>query len=227
MIITYADTPTIRVPMGPLSAIDGAALGSQSAYYGTRGGAALVSAIELALAELEKTQTARKVLIVVSDGNDADNEHAPAALAGLKTQATRAGIQTFGLIYHVGICYWSNTVLEAFVPQTKLLRDAETIEPALSDILARMADRQYLTFAGHDSKLDLGLPWDGQQHNLVLTIDKTDLEPVPITLSPIWKAHKAGFSGLIVLLSLLGAIILVAVGVKVFKQAVAPPTPLR
>ena len=226
MVITFTDKVSIKVPMGPLSAINGAALGSQSDYFGTHG-AELVRAIELALSELNKTQTARKVLIVVCDGIDADNEHAPAALANLKTQATQAGIQTFGFIFHGPGAYdGPSSVLEAFVP-TKLLTGAETIGPALSYILARMADRQYLTFPGYDSKLGLGLPWDGKQHNLVLKIDKTDLEPVPITLSPIWKATKAGFLWLIVLISLLGAIILVAIGVKVFKQALAPPIPLR
>jgi hypothetical protein len=228
MVITFADKVSIKVPMGPLSAINGAALGSQSDYFGTNG-AELVRAIELALAELNKTQTARKVLIVLCDGNDMDYEHAPAALANLKTQATQAGIQTFGIVYRdAGIAYdGASSVLEAFVPQTKLLTGAEMIGPAISDILARMADRQYLTFPGYDSKLGLGLPWNGKQHNLVLKIDKTDLEPVPITLSPVWKATKAGFAWLIVLISLLGAIILVAIGVKVFKQALAPPTPLR
>ncbi len=224
MVITFADKPVIRVPMGPLSAINGAALGSQSDYFGTKG-AELVRAIELALSELNKTQTARKVLIVLCDGNDTDNEHAPAALGALKGRATATGVQTFGLIYRAANGYSGDAnVLKALVPQTKLLTGADTIGSAISDILARMADRQYLTFPGFDPKLELGLPWDGKEHNLVLKIDKADLEPVKMTLSPPWKpASKGSFPWLAVILSLIGAILLVVIGVKVFSAKPAPP----
>jgi len=223
MVITYADKPSIKVPMGPLSAITGAALGAQSDYYGTKG-AELVRAIELALSELNKTQTARKVLIVLCDGNDTDNEHAPAALAGLKATAARTGVQTFGLIYRAANGLSGDTnVLKALVPQTKLLTGADTIAPAISDILSRMADRQYLTFPGYDPKLELGLPWDGKQHNLVLKIDKTDLEPVAMALSPVWKpASKGGFPWLILIIVLVGVLALAIIGVKVFGDKPVP-----
>jgi len=227
MVITFADKAAIKVPMGPLSAINGSALGTQSDYFGTKGHE-LVRAIELAMSELNKTQTARKVLIVLCDGADTDNEHAKAALAGLKAQASRSGIQTFGLIYRAANNMSEDVnVLTALVPQTKLLTGADTIGPAISDILSRMADRQYLTFPGFDKKLDVGLPWDGKQHNLVLKIDKTDLEPVAMTLSPVWKASKGGFPWLVLIIVLVGVILLIVIGVKVFSSKPAPmPVPL-
>jgi len=221
-VITYADKVAVKIPMGPLSAINGAALGTQSDYYGTKG-AELVRAVESAMSALSKTQTARKVLIVLCDGNDTDNEHAKANLGALKQQATRAGIQVFGLIYRAANGLSGDTnVLVGLVPQTKLLTGADTIGPAIQDILARMADRQYLTFPGFDKKLDVGLPWDGKQHNLVLKIDKTDLEPVAITLSPVWHASKAGFPWLILIIILVGVILLIIIGVKVFSSKPAP-----
>jgi len=223
MVITYADKPAVKVPMGPLSAITGAALGAQSDYYGTKG-AELVRAIELALSELNKTQTARKVLIVLCDGNDTDNEHAPAALGGLKAQATRTGVQTFGLIYRAANGYSGDVnVLKSLVAQTKLLTGADTIAPAISDILSRMADRQYLTFPGYDPKLELGLPWDGKQHNLILKIDKADLEPVPMALAPVWKpASKGGFPWVVLIVVLLVLVVLAVVAVKVFGDKPIP-----
>ncbi len=225
MVITFADKATIRVPMGPLSAISGSALGTQSDYFGTKG-KELVRAVELGLAELNKTQTARKVLIVLCDGSDTDNEHAKAALSGLKAQASRTGVQTFGLIYRSPMSEDVN-VLTALVPQTKLLTGADTIGPAISDILSRMADRQYLTFPGYDKKLGVGLPWDGKQHNLILKIDKTDLDPVAMTLSPVWKADKGGFPWLVLIIVLVGVILLVVIGVKVFSAKPAPmPVPI-
>jgi hypothetical protein len=226
-VITYADKVAVKVPMGPLSAINGAALGTQSDYYGTKG-AELVRAVEAALSALNKTQTARKVLIVLCDGNDTDNEHAKAALGALRQQATRSGVQVFGLIYRAANGYSGDAnVLVGLVPQTKLLTGADTIGPAIQDILSRMADRQYLTFPGHDKKLDIGLPWDGKQHNLVLKVDKSDTEPVPLTLAPIWHASKGGFPWLILIIVLVGVLLLVVIGIKVFSSKPAPlPVPV-
>jgi FHA domain len=226
MVITYADKPAIRVKMGPLSAITGSALGTQSDYFGTKG-AELVRAVELALSELNKT-TARKVLIVLCDGNDTDNEHAKTALSSLKAQAQKNNVQVFGLIYRAANGYSGDTnVLTALVQPTKLLTGADTIGPAISDILSRMADRQYLTFPGYDKKLELGLPWDGKQHNLVLKIDKIVTEPAAVTLSPLWKASKGGFPWLVLVIVLVGVILLIVIGVKVFSSKPAPiPVPL-
>jgi hypothetical protein len=224
-VITYADKAVVRIPMGPLDKITGAQLGTQKDYLGTKG-VELVKGVELALSELHRVQASRKVLIVVCDGMDTNMEAAKSQLLSAKAAAKSDQIQTFAIIYK-GALSGDGNVISTMIPATQFVNSADNIATAISAILARMADRQYLTFPGYDSKLGQGLPWDGKQHNLVLKIDKADLEPVPITLSPVWKATKAGFAWLIVLISLLGALILVAIGVRVFKQASAPPTPLR
>ena len=47
IVITYADSATVRIPMGPLDRITGSALGTQKDYFGTQG-VELVKGVDLA-----------------------------------------------------------------------------------------------------------------------------------------------------------------------------------
>src|ERR1043165_1496946 len=75
VVITYADSATIRIPMGPLDRITGSALGTQKEYYGTQG-VEVVKGVDLALSELHKVQVSRKALVVICDGIDKNMEAA-------------------------------------------------------------------------------------------------------------------------------------------------------
>ena len=63
----------------PLGSLSGSALGTQKDYKDTKG-YELVKGVELALAELRKVQNPRKVLIVITDGNDTNNDAAKGQL---------------------------------------------------------------------------------------------------------------------------------------------------
>ncbi|HEU0031272.1 MAG TPA: FHA domain-containing protein [Kofleriaceae bacterium] len=224
MVITYADKPVIRVPMGPLANITGSALGTQQDYYGTTG-VELVKGIELALAELHKVQASRKVLIVVCDGNDTNNDAAKGQLVNLKKQAAQDQIQTFAIVYKAKLSGEGN-VIPTMIPQTSQVTTAENIASTISNILARMADRQYLTFPGWDKKLNVGPKWDGKPHDLVVKVDKEESEPVTVTMGPPWEpASDSGFPWLVLILILVGLLLLIIIGVKVFskKEEPAPP----
>ncbi len=225
-VITYADKAVVRIPMGPLSNITGSALGTQRDYFGTKG-VEMVKGIELALAELHKVQTARKVLIVVCDGNDTNPEAAKGQLVNLKKQAAQDQIQTFAIIYK-GALSQDGNVISTMVPSTTTVNSADNIASTIANILARMADRQYLTFPGYDTKLNLGLPWDGKPHNLIIKIDKDNADPVQLTMAPIWKpASNSSFPWLILILIVVGALLLIIIGVKVFSSKPAPmPMPV-
>ena len=66
------------------------------------------------------------------------------------------------------------------IRRAKTVNSAEGIASEINAILARMADRYYLTFPGYDEKPSLGLPWDSKDHDLVLKIDKDDTDPVTL-----------------------------------------------
>jgi hypothetical protein len=221
VVITYADSATIRIPMGPLDRITGSALGTQKDYFGTQG-VELVKGVDLALSELHKVQVSRKVLIVICDGIDKNMDAAKGQMVALKARASGDRIETFAIIYKGGNSGDGN-VISAMIPQTQTVNTAENIATAIQGILSRMADRQYLTFPGFDPKLGLGLPWDGKAHNLILKIDKDDADPVELSLAPAWHLPKGGFPWLVVILVVVGALVLAVIGVKVFS---AKPQPL-
>ena len=224
-VITYADSAVVRIPMGPLDKITGSQLGTQRDYYGTQG-QELVKGVDLGLTELHKVPVSRKVLIVICDGIDKNMEAAKGQMVALKARAAAEGIQTFGIIYKGGNSADGN-VISAMIPGATTVNSAENIATAIQGILARMNDRQYLTFPGFDPKIALGLPWDGKPHNLILKYDKDDADPVQLSLSPVWSASKGGFPWLVVILVVLGALVLAVIGVKVFSSKPAPmPIPI-
>jgi hypothetical protein len=228
-VVTYADKIVPRIPMGPLANITGGALGSQTDYKGTQG-LELVKGIETALADLHKAQTSRKVLIVVGDGKDTNPEAAKGQLAALKKQAAQDQVQTFAIIYKsCEIAQQENNpvVINAMVQAVSTVNSADSIASSIAAILGRMADRQYLTFPGFDPKIGLGLTWDGKPHNLVIKVDKEDTDPVQLTLAPAWSPSKPGFPWLILIIVLIGAIVLLVIGVKIFSTKPAPmPMPV-
>lgn len=224
-VITYADKAVVRIPMGPLDKITGAQLGTQKDYLGTKG-VELVKGVELALSELHRVQASRKVLIVVCDGMDTNMEAAKSQLLSAKAAAKSDQIQTFAIIYK-GALSGDGNVISTMIPATQFVNSADNIATAISAILARMADRQYLTFPGFDPKAGLGLNWDGKQHNLILKVDKDDTDPVQLTLAPPWNQSKGGFPWLVLIIITVGALLLVIIGVKVFSAKPAPmPMPV-
>jgi hypothetical protein len=225
MVITYADTAVIRVPMGPLGNLSGSALGTQKDYKDTKG-YELVKGIELALAELRKVQNPRKVLIVVCDGNDTNNDAAKGQLQVLKTQARNDRVQTFAIVYKAADSEPNNVIL-SMIQQTSTVTTPENIATAIQSILARMADRQYLTFPGYNKETKIGLKWDGKPHDLAVKIDKEETEPQQVTLAPTWNLDEGGFPWLVLILALVGFLLLVIIGVKVFSRKSAPaPVPV-
>lgn len=98
MLISYDDKPSIRVPMGPIANLSGESLGHQKDYY-RHIGSSLVQAVALADAELAKATAPKKVLIIVGDGNDTDNETAKPALARLRQQLSAKNAVVHAIIY--------------------------------------------------------------------------------------------------------------------------------
>ena len=225
MVVTYADKASIKIPMGPLSNITGSALGNQKDYSGTKG-VEMVKGIELALGELHSVVASRKVLIVVCDGNDTNNETATKALAEDRRLAQKDRIQTFAIIYKSVLSDPAN-VISAFVPVPTTVTTAENIASTISTILKRMNDRYYLTFSGFDEKTDQGLTWDGKPHDLVLKIEKEDVDTQPVVLAPVWnQAHHSGFPWLLLIIILGVFLLLVVIIMIATRKKAAEPMPV-
>jgi len=224
MVVSYSTGAEVKVPMGDLKNITGAALGEQKDYY-NKISSDMVQGITMAMAELSKVSTARKALIVVGDGNDTNNEAAKPALVELKKQALKQGVQLFAIIYKDSISD-QGAVITTMIPTAKTVNSADGIASELNAIIARMADRYYLTFPGFDEKTGMYLPFDGKEHDLVLKIDQTEADPVTMTLAPVWAPPvKSSFPWLIVILSLVGVILLVII-IKAAGKKKPEPMPM-
>lgn len=221
-VIIYADTVSERVKMGPLSNITGSALGTQKDYFGTTG-KNLVAGVTMGVTRLAETQAARKVLIVICDGSDINNDTAKTELAALKKEAQKQNIQTFAIIYRGAMSEQGVDVISSMIKNPQTVATAEAIASAVEGILQRMNDRQYLVFPGYDKKLKKGFLWDGKGHELVLKYEKEETTPVDVTLAPIWSATAPeGFPWLILILGLVGLLLLIVIGIKVFGGKPAP-----
>lgn len=226
IVISYSTGVEVKVPMGELKAITGGALGSQKDYQ-KKIGTDMVQGITQGLAELSKVSTARKALIVVGDGNDTNNETAKGQLAELKKQANGQHIQLFAIIYKSAVSS-EGSVITTMIPAAKTVNSIDGIASELNAIIARMADRYYLTFPGFDEKTGQGLPWDGKEHDITIKIDQTELEPAPLTMVPMWKPPvNSGFPWLAVILSIVGLVLLfVIIKVATRKKEVPMPMPV-
>lgn len=228
VLISYGDKAEIKLPMGPLGAITGEALGTQK-DYNKKFGTAMVEGINLALSELHNVAASRKALIVICDGNDTNNEAAKGQLQNMKKQAANEKIQTFAIIYKGELSEPGN-VITTMIPKATTVQNAEGIASSMQAILSGMADRYYLTFPGFDAKTGTGFTWDGKSHDLVLKIDKDETEAVSLTLAPTWSPpKKGGFPWWIVGVSvggLLLLIILIAALSGKKKEEVPMPMPM-
>jgi hypothetical protein len=227
VVVSYSTGADIKVPMGDLKAITGGALGSQK-DYNRKLGTDMVSGITMAMTELRNVSTARKVLIVLGDGTDTNPELAKSQLKDMKEQARKQNIQLFGVVYKSALTGDAPVVLTTLIPGVKTVNSIDGIASELGAIIARMADRYYLEFPGYDPKLKQGLPWDNKEHDLVIKIDQTELEPVTMVLSPMWNPPSTGgFPWLVLILVVVGLLLLIIIGVKVFgSKPVEAPAPM-
>jgi hypothetical protein len=221
MVVSYSQGAEIKVAMGELKNITGGALGSQKDYRG-KIGTDMVQGITTGMAELSKVTTARKALIVVGDGNDTNNETAKSSLAQMKKEAAKQNIQLFAVIYKSAVSTEGN-VITTMIPTAKTVNSIDGIASELNAIIARMADRYYLTFPGYDDKISAGLPFDGKDHDLTIKIDQQDLDPITVTLTPKWDPPKhGGFPWLVLILVLFGLLLLIIIIAKVMGGKPAP-----
>jgi len=98
LIVVYADKPMLRVPLGPITNLTSKAFGTQKDYDGMQG-LGLVRGIEFAVSELAKAPAGKKLLIVLSDDHDTNDDAARGELAALKQRTGTLGIEVVALLY--------------------------------------------------------------------------------------------------------------------------------
>lgn len=226
MIVSYSTGAEIKQPLGQLDQVSGTALGSQKDYANKLNND-LVQGVTLAISELSKATTARKVVIIIGDGTDTRGSEAKKQLEDVVAQGDKQGIEFFAVVYKSPVTNDEAYALGKGIT-AKTVSSVDGIESEIKGILARIADRYYLTFPGYDPKLKVGFPWDGKEHDMTLRIDQEDKNPVPLALSPVWKPPaEGGFPWLAVVLGGVGLLLIIIIGVKVFgKKPEEAPAPM-
>jgi hypothetical protein len=177
-VVSYATGAEFKVPVTSATNIHGASLGTQRDYR-NKIGTDMVQGIELAMSRLAKSPAPRRVLIVLGDGNDTNDEAAKVALLDLKKRAAKLHVMTYGIIYKSVVSADGN-VINTMIPRSHTMNSIEGIEASLQAIVSEIADRQYVAFDAST------LPWDGRMHDLTLTIDGEifDTESVVLPARP-------------------------------------------
>ena len=187
MLVTYDHHARTVLPMGPLAKLDGSALGEQKDYY-ARVGTELVAGVRTGIDALSATRANHKVLIVIGDGNDTNNETAPAQLAELKRRAAREHIHTYALIYKSQLSSEGN-VITSLVHGAQTLSTHEGLVDALKGIVARLGNRYTVTFPGEE------LRWDGRSQDFTVLLGGEKLEPVTMYLNERETAESCSLLG--------------------------------
>ncbi len=174
MIVTYDTFPRMRVPLGPIGQINGAAMGTQRDHYGHLG-QSQAAAIALAMAELETASTHKKLLIVIGDGNDTNNEAAKGQLADLKKRAAMHRIDVAAIVYK-GYLSSPETVITHLTPRTVTANSMDSVEAEIREAVRRSTSQYTVRFPGER------LRWDGTVQELSVQLGFIGTEPVPVKM---------------------------------------------
>lgn len=128
MVVTYGMTAKVRLPMGPIDKLRGAALGTQKDYH-REASFELVKGMELALAELGKATTPRKVLLFLTDGNDTNNDAAKGKLSTLRKVAWGDRVELAAIVYKAADSGPGNLVA-GLTPRVSTVTTLEGLAPA-------------------------------------------------------------------------------------------------
>jgi len=122
-VISYDTGASVRVPMGPISNLTGNAFGQQKDYR-SKIGTDLVQGITLGLNELEKAKVTRRVLVVIGDGNDTNNELALEAFGQIRDRLVRSHTTIHALIYKSAVSADSE-IISKLANDVHKVRDAD------------------------------------------------------------------------------------------------------
>ena len=131
MLVTYDSKAQTKIPLGPIEKLDARAIGVQRDYR-SRIGSELVGGVRHALSELVKVTGERRVLVIVGDGNDTNNEAAKAQLKELAKQASNFRIEVYAFVYKSSLSEKSSVITE-LDPKAKT---AATTDELTSDLAA-------------------------------------------------------------------------------------------
>jgi hypothetical protein len=186
----------------------------------------VAAGVDEAIGLLNKMGVSRKVLLIIGDGRKGDT------IADYKKKLSADEIEC----YAIGLQALLADQLEGDPNgwkkiagnNAKWIESSDGLATAVGGIVDGLSDRYYLRFAGADIKAKKTFLWDENPHAFSIRgIDKKDVElSDDVVLSPAWIApwlrKKKGTPWYYYLAIPIGAILLVVIGVKLFKKKPEP-----
>jgi hypothetical protein len=173
VIVGYNTGAHMILPLGPIERLDAKVLGTPNDYRG-RIGTDLVTGVEVGLAHLARANAASRVMIVIGDGNDTNNDAAKKELPGLAHRAHLKGITIIAAVWKTALSLEGH-VIDRLTKSVVMVPRGEGIEKAIVDPIESLRRRRYLYFPTDK------LPHDGKPR--LYTVHRGDAPAQPFTLS--------------------------------------------
>jgi hypothetical protein len=126
----------VRFPVSPIEDLEARSLGNQREYYG-RIGSDLVSGLTQTFNELVNIDAPRRVVIVIGDGADTNNETGKPALQELAKRAAEYHIEVHAIVYKSDLSP-EETIVTAIDPKAETVAKADEITGKLVAILSAL-----------------------------------------------------------------------------------------
>lgn len=136
MVLRYDEKLQTQRKLGPIEKLDASALGDQKTYYGSLGNE-LVLGVRGAVSQLGKVGADRRVLIILGDGSDTNNDAAKAQLLELKKTVAEHHIEVHAIIYKSALSVDQN-VVTVLDPKATVAKTSDEITTQLSTLLGSL-----------------------------------------------------------------------------------------
>lgn len=136
-VVGYHAGAKLRAPMGPIAELDEKAFGVQRDHYQTIG-SDLVQGVDRAISELEHVQAERKLLLVVGDGNDTNNDTAKPRLQALRDRLAKSRIRARAIVW-TGPLSMEGFIIDRLTDEVSVVEEANSVGPALVEAIERAA----------------------------------------------------------------------------------------
>jgi hypothetical protein len=143
--ISYGTGARIELPMQSIERFSGSALGHESDYRDNLG-SDLIAGVERGFAALEAEPIRRRLLVVIGDGNDTNNQTAAPRLRQLAARALRSNIDIMAIISRSELSPDGN-IISSLTSQWSTAESAASLRAELERIVASR-ERYVVEFSG-------------------------------------------------------------------------------
>jgi hypothetical protein len=135
-VIAYATGARVVVPWTRVEALHGSQLGDQHAYRNQIGDD-LVQGVIVGLGALERVTDPRKVVLVLGDGNDTNNEAGKAELARQARRAVAAHVAVAAIIWKSAVSS-ETEIVDTLAPGPKTIARPVELGPAIAAVTSAL-----------------------------------------------------------------------------------------